>query len=497
MINKSKGLGIIYILVFIFCVAFGAIAAIDIMDNCYAASQIKVIQNEKVEVTYSAKSYIDNSGKFNNFSLEEGSFSNALYSALDIEIDGNLVVVDHEDITITNQMEIMIPKNYSLNLIIDYEGQRYTVNYVSLIVVEKTLENVPVIKQTDVVKYNGMSYINNGKLANLSDSEDVFINDIFSALSFEISNNVISIEPDEVFFYNSSNEKLESMIKPKKYNLNILFYYMNNSYFVKDVQIILEKSILNVTVELNGELNLEVKEGETYIPKIVYSGFLNDDNVEDDLIYLATIPNEPKRPINNYEIRAEGALSYYYEMNYISSYITITPNPMKRITYSTGGEDLVILLGNYSPYCELEFINVGVSEASVIYVEIKNLLEKFYENKGIFDDYKSIGSFRINLKVDEQKEELVESHISIKMDDKLKGYDKYYVVALSNDGVYHIVNATVEDDYLSFYTADLGDFVILAPIKGINTTQFFIIAFAIFGGLSLCILLFAVFRKKY
>lgn len=405
MILKAKWLLTIFLFLMLFCIFGAAIIGINNTTVVYAAQEISVSQNTN-EVFYSAKNYIVKNGensdyKLDNFSSVQGVFSNAIYDALDIRINNIIESVDPNDIFITNQTEIKIAKVYKLNLKILFGGEEYIVTNVTLTVKEKSLDVS--FTQITEVNYNAKSYIENGCLKNLSTDEQVFTNSLYDAISFKIGGNTVTVDKEDIFFYNLNNEKIMEMKKPNSYNLNILFEYQENSYLVKSATIVISKSVLNVSVELNGVLNLTIEEGEIYFPRIVYSGFLGSDNVN-SLSFPATMPNEPKFPIDNYEIRAEGALSDCYQMNYISSYITITANPLEEITYSSAGEDLIILRGKYSPYCELEFVNVGINEASVIYAEIKNKLTKNFESSGIFDDYKEIGSYRVNLKVDGQKQ---------------------------------------------------------------------------------------------
>lgn len=354
-------------------------------------------------------------------------------------------------------------------------------------------EEIVCIIQNNNVVYNGMNFLSSsGGFINFSEEQETFENALYSSMLFTINGKEIIVDPNKINIDNFTEIKI-----PKDYYLNINFNYNDKDYNYQNAKFTVNKKILDVAVLLNGVRNLTIKEGEYYLPKIIYVGFVEGDDENNSLTYPATISNEPKRPINNYEIRADGASSDFYEMNYLSSYVTITSNPIEEITYTSGNEDLLIMRGKYSPYCELEYINAGISEASVIYTEISNKMYKYYENTGIFKEYQPIASYRINLKINEQKEELVSSHISIKIDDKLVGYDNYFVIALTNDGIYQVVNTTVSDGYLSFTTSDLGDFVVVTPIKGVNVTQFMIIAFSIFGAISLGIILYSIFRKKY
>lgn len=497
MMTKSQRLLSVSLVTVILLIMLTAFTAVGVSQHKAYAASMTVIQNTN-EVFYSAESYINNFGELNNFSTVSGQFSNPVFDALDFRFDNSPVTVDPVDITINNYNEIKLPKVYSLDLSVRYNGLMYQVGNVPLTVKERAFEANPTVTQETELVYNGFSYIlNTGTLNNFSTSVDGFSNALYSALVFSADGQTVNVDPDKIFFYDTNNVKITAMKKPGTYRFNILFGHEGKSYFVKNASVVLNKSVLNVYVQLNGELDLTVLEGEEYSPKIVYSGFLAGDNVGDALTYPAVIPNEPLRPINRYEIRAEGALSDYYEMNYVSSYITILPNPVEEMTFTAEGEDLLILRGNYSPYCELEFVSVGVSDASVIYTEMKNTMDKYFSTSGLFDEYKPIASYRINLRVKGEKEELAQSSISIKLDEKLKGHDEYKILALTNDGVYQVISANFEHGYLSFNTADLGDFVVLAPIRGINTTQFLIIAFVLFGVISLSILLFAVFRKKY
>lgn len=345
------------------------------------------------------------------------------------------------------------------------------------------------ILQSKSVFYRGANYLTNNKFTDFISGEG-FGNDLYDALLVTVNGATANIPHDDFTI-----ESTTPLIQPKSYNTTIKVNY-NNVIYTKNVIITLSKAQLFVRAKVNLKDSLVIDEGVPYFTSIVYDGFVGSDNIN-TLEIPAIIVQEPKRPISNYEIVAGGAKSNLYEFVYVGATITINSNPLSKIKSAEGDIDTIILEGQYSPYCDLDFINVGISPANSLYVKIKQDLVKFYANSSIYDSYKETEAYSINLLIDGIKEENVSSTVSIKLPQKSMNKDKYLVVALYNNGTNEVITGIEKDGYLTFDVVDMGSFVIFTPVEGLKTTVLIALCIGLVGGFILIIILVSIFRRKY
>ncbi len=341
--------------------------------------------------------------------------------------------------------------------------------------------------QDGEVFYNNVNYISNGGFADLSDDEGLQ-NSLYSSLKFSANGASVSVDG-----YNITISDINEIRLPKIYNLNLTVNYGGLDY-QKTVTVSVLKPKLYVGVKINGETSLTIDEGVPYTTEVTYDGFVGNDTI-DVLEIPAIIYLEPKRPVSNFNIVASGAKSNLYDFVYVGAVITIVKNPLTSIT--TADNTSLLLEGEFSPYCELDFINVGVSPASSIYVAVKEKLEKHYLSSGLYEEYKETEAYSIDLLIDGIKEENQSADIKVKLASKNTGKEKYLVAAFYNNGMHEILTATEVNGYLVFSAADLGDFVVFTPIEGMSTTVLIAICVGIVGGIILIIFLIAIFRRKY
>lgn len=344
------------------------------------------------------------------------------------------------------------------------------------------------ITQTAAVYYCGSNYLENNKLKNLG--EDTFSNALYNSLSITFDGVVTAVPHQNITVNNVTEMKV-----PKTYQTVITVSYGGEDY-TKNLAIDISKAELTVTAKINGLSALEIDEGVNYTTSIVYQGFLGSDNIS-TLEIPAIIVMEPKRPTINFAIIPSGAKSNLYEFVYVKATLTINSNPITEIKNKSGDVIDLILKGEYSPYCELAFANVGISPSNAVYIKIKQDLDKFYANSGIYEDYKESEAYSINLLIDGIKEENAKSTVTLKLPPRSVGKDKYLVVALYNNGLHEVVSGVESDGYLTFDAADMGNFVIFTPVEGLKTTVLIAIGIGIVGGIFLIIILIAIFRRKY
>lgn len=351
------------------------------------------------------------------------------------------------------------------------------------------------ILQSEEVFYTGTNYLNNNKFANFASGGE-FQNALYSALTIKVDGQTDIggekiVIPHQDFTIVSENP----IILPKSYNCIVTVLYDAISY-EKNVTIVVSKAELIVRVKINGVTNLEIDEGEQYLTNVEYEGFVLNDNIN-TLEIPAIIVMEPKRPILNYAMVASGAKSSLYEFVYEEAILTIKSNPLTELKVKEGEANILVIKGHYSPYSELEFVNVGISPANAHYIKIKANLDKYYASSSIYDDYKETEAYSINLQIDGIKEENVNSEIKIKLPQKSIKKEKYLVVAFYNNGLYEVITGTEKDGILTFNAADLGDFVVFTPVEGIKTTVLIAICIGLIGGFILIIILVSIFRRKY
>lgn len=344
----------------------------------------------------------------------------------------------------------------------------------------------------DVI-YKGESYINtDGKFSEL-DGE----NSLYKSLTFKLDGNKINVGKSEITITNYNNITL-----PNLYQLKADINYGGYTYSDVEFEAVINKAMLNINLLLESEdtnesaAEIEINEGVNYTAEISYSGFVGSDD-ENILSFKPIVPILPKRPTKRYEVRAEGASSDRYEITYGSAYVTILSNPVKLLELKNEDDLLLSLTGEFSPYAELEFLDIGVKNTSIEYAEISEKIQKNFLGNDILKDYEQIASYRINLIIDGEKEENITAKVRIKMSDAMEKHSNFLVMQLTNDGVYSVVQATNNDGYLEFNASDLGDFAVFTLIEGLNTT---VIAIGLICGivlLALIIIFVALFRKKY
>ncbi len=92
---------------------------IDTSYEAYGLDELSVEQ--KNEVVYCGRSYITEEGVFRDINETE-TYDNALFSSLSFSIDGQEIVVDNEDVRVTNYEQMLIPGEYLCQFDVNVEG---------------------------------------------------------------------------------------------------------------------------------------------------------------------------------------------------------------------------------------------------------------------------------------------------------------------------------------------------------------------------------------
>jgi len=353
-------------------------------------------------------------------------------------------------------------------------------------------------RQTATVYYCGKNYVDgNGNFIDLGEGAEK--NALFTSVEFLFAEEKISVKPENVKLSGSAIK--ESGIKePGVYNLTaeVTVSGAQQVKYVADLQLTVSKAPLYVRTKINGESYCVVNEGEEYRTTIEYSGFVNGETVA-DLDAPALIQREPKMPTTGYLLVPELASSSRYEIIYEGATIVINANPDFERIYVNGNETALILRGSFSPYYSLEFYDVGLNKSDSRYVAINEKVEKYFGGNRVFEEYSQANAYVINMYLDGEYADLSGNvNVRIKIPSRLTGKSSYRIMHFSTDGEYEFINATeIEGGYISFVTADLGEFVLLTPIEGASRTTIIAICVCAVVVVILCVLLVAVFRRKY
>lgn len=352
-------------------------------------------------------------------------------------------------------------------------------------------------EQTKILLYNGENYLD----------YDDGINEVLSAFIFKLDGEKIELNST-----NTTISGIKSLHKPGKYKCTFEVNYDGENYLLENSTITLSKRVVTVNTLLNGKNNLTIKEGESVTVAYDYSGAISDDvkvesvsgitvnvlkdNVLNRPAFVESIPTEIT---TNHTVVARYADSDYYDFEYNEAYLTILPNIVTSLAEIAEGEVMVSLSGAFSITHTLEFVDIGVSLSSDEYANVNVKLDKNYGASNLLVDNKAVGCYRINVKQNNSiPNASVPATVKIALNSEEKGYEAYKVIAFYNNGATEVLNATCsQDDVLSFYATDMGDFVIIIPEEGIPITTYVIAIISGIVVILLVVLLVAFFRKKY
>ena len=340
------------------------------------------------------------------------------------------------------------------------------------------------------VVYCGQSYID--EIGHFSDmGTGIDNNPLYESLRFYLDGDLIAVDAEHITFSSLSFAEY-----PDSYTSPASVEYMGE-VFDANITFEINKRPLIVQALVNGQTSATVREGEKYITSVSYGGFVGSDN-ERTLTAPAIITKEPKLPTVGYSIVAEYAQSDRYEFVYKAAKIVITENPETTKTIMAGDEEVVVLTGKFSPYYTLEYLGIGINKTSPDYVSVEEKYERYYGNGSLGDKYKKSDAFRLNLMLDgEEVEQDQAMTVSIKLDEKLTGKKEYMLIQFASDGSNNIISASEEDGYLIFTTVGLGEYVLLTPIEGANTTIIIAVVASIVVVALLGIVFGSLFRRKY
>lgn len=346
------------------------------------------------------------------------------------------------------------------------------------------------VAQNGKAYYCADSYITGeGVFKNFAEGE--FENELFSSLEFSLNGSVVPVSPYNVVFDN-----LKNAVIPNEYSAQATVTYLDLPYTLT-VRFTISKKPLIVRAKINGESSAVIEEGESYRTSVEYEGFAGNDSVV-TLTAPAIIQREPKMPTTGYTIVPEFAQSDYYEMIYVGAELVITANPDTQKFYNENGVDLLVLTGSFSPYYVLNYTQVGINAADVDYARINEKMDRYYTSQRIYERYKQSDAFIINLYLDGVYVDMTTSvNVRIKLDEKNTGKQEYLIAHFANDGHYELLTGTENNGYLTFNTVDLGEFIVLTPIEGVNSVVMVALCIGILGAVILIVLLVAIFRRKY
>ena len=359
-------------------------------------------------------------------------------------------------------------------------------------------ENDFTVEQVGKLYYCGENYLNSESNKEL----------LLSALSFKLDGTLQSVGT-----HNTIITCDEEIFEPRQYRCNVLYIKNEIEYIAENVLIEIEKKQVQVVTLLNGETNLAINEGQKIYVAYNYVGAIEaDTHIETSNGVLVTQINEnrltrpayvasiPTYPTNNYTVVANYAESLYYTFTYPKSLLTINELKVSQLVSKSKDKVLASLTGQFNITYTLDFKNVGINSQDKEYAKLYLDVEKKYGASELLDKNEIIACYSINVKdkAGEIPKEGMPAYAKIQLSEENRGYKKYSVVALYNNGNTEILNAELDSEgYLIFNAADMGNFVVVAPINELGTSAYII---AIVVGISIIlvvILLFTVFRRKF
>lgn len=343
------------------------------------------------------------------------------------------------------------------------------------------------VTQNKEVIYCGQSFIYGGSFSSFGES----LNPLYEAIEVTVDKKSVAVPVTDFSFSTELDVKV-----PKTYSTEASIVYEGKTYTVP-VTFTVAKKELMVSAKINGLSYVEIEEGEEYYTTVEYDGFVDGES-EAVLDAPAIIQSAPKLPTTGFTIVPSLASSSLYRFTYVGAVIVIHANPDKTRTVTENGVDLLTLTGSFSPYYTLEYKHTGINKADVTYAAISEKIEKYYDNIGLFEEYKQVDAFTIDMYLDADKVDITETvNVSVRLNDTAAGKKTYKVIHFADDGTYSIINATESKGYLNFKTVGFGQYVVLTPIEGANTVT--IVALCVVGiaVVLLVVVLFAVFRRKY
>lgn len=349
--------------------------------------------------------------------------------------------------------------------------------------------------QSGEVVYNGYRLVDNGRFTDFAGAEETeLVNPLYSALKFYWDGAETKIDAQDIAF-DDNNAYAKN---PGQYELAARVEY-GGALRAFNIKFKISKAPLIARTLINGERQAEISEGDIYEAKVVYEGFVGNDNVY-TLDAPAIISELPKMPTgsNGFLLVSSGAVSSLYDIRYAGARIIIDSNPLYTMEFTENGANTLILSGTFSPNYELEFINTGINPSNEIYAAISEKVDRFYAGSGIFEEYKRYGAFKIGLKLDGEDVNLTDPiTVNMLVDEKLNGKRNLRVLHFAPDGSYETLTATANAGYLTFNTVELGEYVLIVPIEGASLTVIIGATVGVVAFLVLVAMFVTVFRRKY
>ncbi len=362
------------------------------------------------------------------------------------------------------------------------------------------------IEQISSVEYCGKDFVIDGSFCDTDENVAGLNNELFSSLRFSYDGDVInSIQPGDVTILTN-----QAICDPGRYVCAFSVEYEEETYVVSATTFNIDKRTVVVTTFLNGMTNLVVEEGADIVLSYNYQNAIPSHTYQEphdgysvtviDSKYLtcpAWTDVDIVKPIYQCSVSADHAESKYYTFQYNSSYLTIVGASTSMLEYSSNGQKLLVMAGDFSVLNTVNYTDIGINPTSSEFAIISANADVLYKDSGFFDKYEKAGCFTVEVFYNNNIVlENVPATFTVKASG-LSGSKNYKIIAMYNNGRSEILDAKYKDGYISFYGSDVGTFIIVSEIEGLSMTHY---ALVIAGGVAfliIIILLFAVFRKKY
>lgn len=367
---------------------------------------------------------------------------------------------------------------------------------------QKTLD----VEQVGEIVYCGVPFLDEeGGFVDTDPLTTDFENELFFALQFRLDGQTISLSHE-----NARVEHDGTVCDPGRYVCSVSATYDGVEYTQSAVQINISKRVVTVLTLLNGKTELTVQEGTkvllaydyqgaipAHTEQVVHSGVTVTEIGAEYLTVPAWADVDTTKPTESYRVVAAHAESPYYNFRYASSVLTIKASSVGSLTFADETATQLIIAGDFSVLHTVKYTDVGVSPSSERYSVLSVKADALYKDTGFFDKYEKTGAFSVELFYNNNR---VTQSTPVKVmvyKPSLNTSKKYKIIALYDNGNNDILDAKLEEGYLSFDASDVGDFIIVSEIEGLSMTYYALVIAGGIGVLVIVVLLVAVFRRKY
>ncbi len=254
----------------------------------------------------------------------------------------------------------------------------------------------------------------------------------------------------------------------------------------------IQKTSMTIRALVNGSARISLNEGDAFVVTLEYEGFVSGES-RIHLIKPAQLPYVPKTAVNELSILPSGAGSLNYVFTYIPAYLTIIERKVALVEDANG---MAAVTGEYGSYVSLSATSINADISNPDFYLINENIKKNFSSNRVLDEYKVHMAYRLSLAAESDEAQEI-STIKLKLSDDLKRYESFVVLHFDEKGIYEMVGAFREGDYIVLSADSVGDFVIMTPRTGLSPNLIILLFLAPIALFVIIIMFYIIFRRKY